>query len=408
MKGKPGEAEAGAFRAGVKGRSDCLVTYVPGDAALSVEVESSVRALFGRHVAAAAKRAAGDLGLWTGKISVVDEGALDHVVEARVEAALMAAGTRTSARAEGDGRRADQPVSASLRDRPRRTRLYVPGNQPDLILNAGLFGADCVVLDLEDSVPPDRKDEARLLVRKTIKEMRRLLGASEIVVRVNPLTGLHGEADVEEMAPAFPQAIILPKCEGAPDVERLDAALDRFEAQSGIPPGSIFIMPLIETALGVVNAFAIAKASPRNVALCFGAEDFARDLGLRRSSGGEECLLARQTIVLAAAASGIQPQDSVFSNVDDEAGFATACAGARSLGFSGMGIIHPRQIEIAHRAFSPGDGEMDEARRIVEALAAAEAEGRGVVALDGKMIDAPVAARARRILAAFERSPGSI
>jgi citrate lyase subunit beta/citryl-CoA lyase len=266
-------------------------------------------------------------------------------------------------------------------------------------VNAGLFGADCLVLDLEDSVAPSRKAEARILVRRTLESCRSFLGEAEIVVRVNPLSGPFGRDDLAEIVPAFPQALILPKCESAADVEELDRELSRLERASGLAELSILVMPLVETARGVANAPAIAAASARAAALCFGAEDFSRDIGARRSASGAESLYVRQALVVAAKAAGIQAHDSVFSDVDDEPGLAASCAEARALGFDGKGLVHPRQIAIAHNAFDPSPAELEAAARVVAALEAAEAEGSGVASLDGKMIDAPVAARARRLLA---------
>ena len=166
--------------------------------------------------------------------------------------------------------------------------------------------------------------------------------------------------------------------------------------------GGTLILPILETARGVLAAQAIASASERVAALCFGAEDFAADIGVRRTTAGTESLFARQAIVLAAKAAGAQALDSVFSDVDDLEGFAAYCAASRGMGFDGVGILHPRQIAVAHRAFSPSTEEAEEARAIVAALAEAETAGSGVASLNGKMIDAPVAARARRILASAE------
>jgi len=390
-----------AAAAGTGGKSDCLVRYEPGSGPLRVGIRSSVRALFGPAIEAAARAAAAERGVRTGELEIEDDGALDYVIASRVEAALRKAGL-----AAAPAPRSVPPpgAAASPRRRRRRSRLYLPANQPDLVPNSGLFGADCLILDLEDSVAPDRKVEARILARRSLVEGRGFFGASELAIRINPLSGPFGAADLEELAGAFPQAIILPKAESAADLEALDRELSRLEARSGIEVGSILVMPLVETALGVARAVEIALASPRNAALCFGAEDFARDLGVRRSATGEESLLARQSVVLAARAAGIQAHDSVFSDAEDLAGLAASCQAARRLGFAGTGLAHPRQIEVAHRAFDPDPEELAEAERIVAALEAAEAAGSGVASLGGKMIDAPVAARARELLR--EARPG--
>jgi len=380
-------------------KSDCTVGYQPGGVPLSVQVISSVDRLFGGAIEQAARAAAADLRVDQGELTIQDDGALDYVIAARVEAALRAAGFKrpiaNPTRTPGHER---QLNAEGARDRRRRTRLYLPGNLPDLAPNAGLFGADCLILDLEDSVPPGRKEEARILVRSTLASHPDFFRAAEIVVRMNPLSGLWGAEDLEELAACLPDAIILPKCESASDVERLASELDRLESRAKNPRKPTLIMPLVESARGVLSAAAIAAASPRVAALCFGAEDFAADIGARRTSAGMEALVARQSVVLAAKAAGAQALDSVFSDVEDAEGFAAYCAASRAMGFDGVGIVHPRQIADANRLFSPTDDELDHARQVVKALAEAEAGGSGVATYAGKMIDAPVARWARRII----------
>ncbi|OHD20898.1 MAG: hypothetical protein A2Y38_06435 [Spirochaetes bacterium GWB1_59_5] len=283
--------------------------------------------------------------------------------------------------------------------------MYLPGDQPDLLPNAGLFEADCLILDLEDSVAPSRKAEARILARRVLEAHRDFFGTSETVVRINPLAGPFGQADLAELAGCLPDAILLPKCESAGDIEALAAELGRIETAAGMKNGITLIMAIVETARGVIAAPAIAAASGRVAALCFGAEDFCRDIGARRTAAGSEALMARQNVVMAARSAGVQAHDSVYSDVDDAAGLAAYCAASRALGFDGVGLVHPRQIAAAHAAFDPNPAELDEARRIIGALDAALAQGQGVVSLDGRMIDAPVAARARRLVQGADDVP---
>jgi citrate lyase subunit beta/citryl-CoA lyase len=391
----------------MKARSDCSVVYVPGAGALEVRVQSTVGALFGRQIEATAKKVAAELGATRGALAIDDHGALDHVVAARVEAALRSAGFHAlrEAAAEATARR-----SAAWEHAPeparRRSRLYLPGNQPDFFANAGLFGADCLILDLEDSVPPSRKEEARVLVRRTLESHPDIFRGAEIAVRINPPAGSWGAADLAELAHTLPHAIILPKCESPLEVQELNRELDRLEAPGGDRHGRTLLIPIVETARGVLAAAAIASASDRVAALCFGAEDFTADIGARRTAAGTESLFARQAIVLAAKAAGIQALDSVYSDTGDVKGFEAYCAASRAMGFDGVGIIHPRQIAIANRAFSPTEEEIEEARAVVAALEEAEAGGSGVASLGGKMIDAPVARRARRIVASAEGKAG--
>ena len=438
------------FFAGAKAKSDCLVAYEAGQEPLEVEVRSSVGALFGAAIAAAARRAAAEFGVERGRFEIEDDGALDGAIAARAEAAFRKAGfARIAAAAEAAEAAgpAAAPVAAlrkpSSKDRPRRARLYLPGDQPHLAINAGLFGADCLIFDLEDAVAEERKFDARILVRVAL-ERGVMLGSSEIIVRVNPLSGPYGADDLAEIVRARPQAIILPKCESAADVAEADRAIGDLEEAAGMPRGFVRLMPLVETAAGVLQAAAIAAASPRNVALCFGREDFSRDIravplqqgaappaaaapqsaaapqvaGVSAQAAaaapaaalagfgfagipGAESFLARQMIVFAARAAGIDPLDSVFADVDDEAGLIRSCAEARALGFAGKGVIHPVQIPVVLKAFRPTEKEAARAERIVAAFDAAIAEGRGAISVDGAMIDAPVAAKARALLAQY-------
>ncbi len=386
------------FSAGAVAKSDCLVRYLPASAGtLEIDLKSSVAALFGRAVRRTAADVAAEYRAY-GKLIIEDDGALDYVVAARVEAVLRLAGLKSAGNTPGAKDSAALRRTPSDPKRLRRSRLYMPGNQPDLPINAGLYGADCVLLDLEDSVAPERKFEARILVRRLLEQSLDFFGSSEIAVRVNPLGGPFGRDDLAGIIPAFPQAVIIPKSESAAQIEDCDREVSRLETEAGLEPGSIHFMPLIETAKGVQCAGAIASASRRNVAVCFGAEDFRRDLGVERSADESETFLARSSIALAAHAAGIGAQDSVFSNIDDMAGLEASTRKAKALGFDGKGIVHPRQIAVVHHVFDPTEAEIAAARRIAGALDLAGKEGRGVASLDGKMIDAPVAARARRLL----------
>jgi citrate lyase subunit beta/citryl-CoA lyase len=393
--------EGNRFIAGAAAKSDCLVAYERGDAPMSVVVRSSVGALFGKAIGATVLRVASEFGVSSGLIKVDDDGALDGTLAARVEAALRKAGfVRLPSTASATPLRA-----ASSRGRFRRARLYLPGDQPHLAANAGLFGTDCLIFDLEDAVVAERKFDTRILVRRTLEESL-MLGDREIVVRINPLSSPYGRDDLSEIVRARPHAITLPKCESAADVTEADEAISALEKAAGIKQGSIFLMPIIETAAGVLSSREIAQASPRNVALCFGREDFSRDIGaVAPPAGGGafpakgiESLLARQMIILAARASGIAPLDSVFADVEDEEGLFLSCLDARALGFAGKGVLHPLQIPIVMKAFRPTEVEASRAEKIVAAFDGAAAEGRGAISVDGQMVDAPVAEKARALL----------
>ncbi|MCK4357189.1 MAG: HpcH/HpaI aldolase/citrate lyase family protein [Candidatus Cloacimonetes bacterium] len=285
-----------------------------------------------------------------------------------------------------------------MKNRLRRTRLYMPGNNPNLLQNIGVFSADTVILDLEDAVAPSEKDAARILVKYALKNVN--FGNSEKGVRINPLDTPFGKEDAEMAVQARAEIIFLPKTE---DIESV------LELANIIGKKEIWISPIIETAKGVLNANEIASASSKVVMICFGAEDFTRDIGAERTKEGKELFWARSMIVMAAKANGIQASDTVFSNVDDIESLEKETIFIKSLGFDGKGVIHPGQIEPINKVFKPTEEEIDYAKKVLEALETAKKQGKGTASLGRKMIDKPVADRARRIIRmSVERKAGSV
>lgn len=284
----------------------------------------------------------------------------------------------------------------SARDRLRRSLLYVPGNMPGMLQNIPVFEADGVMIDLEDAVPLAEKDAARLLARcflRTVPERDR-----EIFVRINPLDSKYAEADLREVLPARPDGIRLPKADTPEVVERLDTRLTEGEETLGLPIGTFTIIPSIESAVGVLNVVETAKASPRIVALAFGAEDYTASMEIQRTRTGEELLLARARVVWAAKAAGVQAIDSIYSDANDMEGLRAETELVKRLGFTGKSLVNPRQIEVVHEVFRPKQQEIDEALEVMEAIKAAREMGTGVISLRGRMVDAPVVKRAARIL----------
>ncbi|HBK69582.1 MAG TPA: citrate (pro-3S)-lyase subunit beta [Firmicutes bacterium] len=280
--------------------------------------------------------------------------------------------------------------------RLRRTMLYVPGNNPGMIRDVHIYGADAIMFDLEDSVSLNEKDAARSLVYHSLKTFD--YGEAEILVRVNGLDTPFGREDFEAIVRAKPDAIRLPKTEKAEDVKEADELISQIEAQIGLEHGTIKMMAAIESALGVINAYQIATASERLIGIALGAEDFVTDLKTSRSADGIELLAARSQILLAARAAGIDALDTVFSDINDTEGFANEVKLIRKMGFDGKSIINPRQIEIVHQIYRPSESEITKSLRIIKAFKEAEKKGSGVISLDGKMIDKPIVERARRVL----------
>lgn len=432
------------FEAGFVSKSDCLVKYEATAEPLSIEVHSSVQSLFGNAIRTCAMQMLEEFKVTTGALLVDDDGALDLVIRARIEAVLRSAGYLSQKRlfvdassgiswqtgvstieSEKNASRAEN--SASLDggiERPvcslvkQQARLYMPGDQPHFAINADFYGADILIFDLEDSVPLARKFEARILVRRFL-ENSFLFRKSERAVRINPLSTEESVHDIAEIVPAMPDIILLPKCESAMDVERLDTLLTANEEEYGLVPGSIRIMPIIESAKGVLAAYEIARASQRNSALCFGYEDFSRDIQSKpdivkvahvQDDGSQkvniqlnpvssiDSLLARQIIILASRAADIEPLDSSYSDIENTKGLLNSCYEARALGFTGKSVIHPSQIPYVKKAFLPSDEEVQYAKAVIAAYEESLKAGKGAVAIDGQMIDIPVVEKARRII----------
>lgn len=280
--------------------------------------------------------------------------------------------------------------------RLRRTMMFVPGNNPSMMQDAYIYGADSLMLDLEDSVTLAEKDAARRLVYHALKEVN--YGTTEMVVRINPLNTPYGVKDIEAVVKAGVDVIRMPKTETAEEVKEVEAEIERVEREIGVPVGKTQIMAAIESALGVINAYSIATSSKRMMGIALGAEDYCANLKTNRSKDGTELLLARETIVVAARAAGIDALDTVFSDMNDMETFKNEVAFIKKLGFDGKSIINPRQIDIVHEIFAPSQKEIDKARLILNAIKEAERKGSGVISLNGKMVDKPVVIRAQRCI----------
>ncbi len=279
--------------------------------------------------------------------------------------------------------------------RLRRSMLFVPGNNPGMVRDAHIYGSDSIMFDLEDSVAVTEKDAARFLVYNALTHLK--YGSKELVVRINDLGSGLGVADLEAIVRAQPDVIRLPKTECARDVIDCEREIERIERAAGIPVGRTGMMAAIESARGVLNAYEIATASKRLIGIALGAEDYVTDLKTTRSDG-TELFFARNMILNAARAAGIDALDTVYSDVNNEEGFIAEATLIKKLGFNGKSVINPRQIPPLHRVFLPGEKELNKARAIMEAIEEANARGSGVASLNGKMIDKPVVLRAQYLL----------
>ncbi len=296
----------------------------------------------------------------------------------------------------------------NARGRPnhlRRSFLFVPGSEERKLAKAPSLGADALILDLEDGVPPARKADARTQVRAFLQAQESPV--IEWLIRLNGFATPYFEADLEASVRAAPDALVIPKVDSPEVLHLVDAYLTESERASARLPGSLKLFALIESARGILNAHAIATATSRLLGLMLGHVDLSADLGIRAGRAGEGIVYhARCQLVLAARAAGVDAVDTICLNIQDHEGLRAEAAQAAALGFAGKLAIHPAQLPIIHEAFTPSAERVRQAERILETWQQAEAEGRGVCTLDGDLIERPVVEAERRVLERARRAAG--
>ena len=382
-------AEAGHWGADV--RSDLHIAFEAQEGGgIQISLESRVAPYYGAAILEQTRGVLDDLGVKHARVAIHDEGALPFVIAARIEAAVRRAGLALGKRSLP----LEHPLPPpSPKDRLRRSRLYLPGSEPKYFVNAALHGPDAVILDLEDSVHRAEKDTARILVRNTLRAVD--FGGCERMVRINQLP--LGLEDLAEVVTESPDLILMPKVERPEQVSEVDRMIGEIKNRNGIVR-PIWIMPILESALGIENATAIATVSEHVAALTIGLEDYTADLGVVKTPEGRESQYARSRLVNAARAAGMQAIDSVYGDVGDLDGLRRWGEGSRALGFEGMGCVHPAQIRVIHEAFAPTPAEIEKAKKIVAAFEEAQSKGMAVVSLGSKMIDPPVVHRALKLV----------
>jgi citrate lyase subunit beta/citryl-CoA lyase len=382
---------ATAGNTGEKIRSDCEITLeLKNSGGIRIDLESKVKTLYGRSIEDLCLQMLDFYSIADAHLIIEDSGALPFVLSARLEAVIR---KLTGSDRECLPEIIDGNKYSTSRDRFRFTRLYLPGNTPGLMINAGLHSPDGIILDLEDSVAPEKKDESRILVRNALRQLD--FHGAERMVRINQ--GMRGLEDLEYIIPHNVNLVLVPKCEKPEDIIEVEARISGISA-SHLNDSAVWLMPIIESALGIENSFAISEASENIVAIAIGLEDYTADIGVTRTYEGIESLYARTRLVNAARAAGIQPIDSVFSDVSDMDRLLQNVLTSKSLGFEGMGCIHPRQISVVKKGFSPAKDEIERAKQVCMAFKDAIARGSGVVALGTKMIDRPVVNKALKTL----------
>ncbi len=372
-------------------RSDCFITLELTDSGgISIELTSKVKALYGKTIIRQVEEILNFFEIKNANISIEDSGALAFLIAARMEAAIK---LLVPSEKEYLTPFLESNHYQTEKNRNRYSRLYLPGNTTSLMINAGIHKPDGIILDLEDAVAPEKKYEAGFVVRNALRSLD--FYACERMVRINQIP--RGLDDLKLIVPHNVNLILVPKCESAEQIHQVNSKIEEIKKAQNIT-GNIWLMPIIESALGVLKAFEIATAADNVVALAIGLEDYTADLGVKRTNEASESFFARSMIVNACHAAGIQAIDSVFSDVADMEGLKQNVIRSKALGFDGMGCIHPRQIRVIHEYFAPDEAEIEKAKKIVRAFMEAKEKGLGVVSLGTKMIDAPVVKRAQKTI----------
>lgn len=379
----PDKAESGY--SGPKVKSDCLISYRQSDTDLEVKVETPGDISV---IEEAIRKTATRMGVTSGIVNVTDSGAAAYVAAARFESSVI--------KVLGDNFTplpSTVAIAPSSKDRPRRSRLYVPGNRPRFIEKALTSGADGIILDLEDSIAPSRKLEARIMVTHALANIN--FGEMEVMVRINQ--GDEALDDIARIVPQPVQHILIPKVQTGVEVECIrDICQKTAELAGRTTP--LWLMPIIESPLGVFNALEIATAVPESCALTLGLQDLSAEMGVSPTVEGTESFTARSLIVLAARAAELQPIDTVYADVKNEEGLRGSIKAAKTLGFVGKGCIHPGQVPIINDGFLPQMASVEKAMKIVLAMEDAEKKGLGAVAVGSKMVDPPVARQSQTLV----------
>jgi citrate lyase subunit beta / citryl-CoA lyase len=371
-------------------RSDCHITLqLTEDGGIQLELISKVESMYGEANRKLLLEILTSYGIKNARLLFEDSGAITPVIAARMEAAIR---RLISTDQEYLLPILNENLYQTACDRNRFSRLYLPGNTPSLMINAGIHKPDGIILDLEDAVAPNKKYEARFVVRNALRNID-FYGA-ERMVRINQVPA--GLDDLEFLVPHAVNLILVPKCESADQIKLVNEKISQLKTKYNVT-GTIWLMPIVESALGVLKALEIAQ-SENVVAMAMGLEDYTADLGTRRTQEGTESFFARSMVVNACKAAGIQAIDSVFSDIADMEALKENVIRSKALGFDGMGCIHPRQIRVIHENYAPDVAEIEKAKKIVNAFIEATAKGLGVVSLGTKMIDPPVVKRAQKLI----------
>ena len=363
--------------AGTLESSDAQVAVEPAEDGIELYLESSVMNQYGRQIKATVLETLERLGVENARVTVVDKGALDCTIKARVECAVF-----RSCDAE--------------RFRLRRTMMFMNAQKPGLIKDAYIYGCDSIMLDLEDAVAENQKDAARFSLYHALKTID--YGETEVIVRINGLDTPHWQEDIRVCVAGGADGIRIAKCESAQDVLTVEKAVEAAEEEFGVEKGRTLLMAALESPKGILNAYEICAASPRMFGVAISGGDFRKCMQTTPQRDGVDMLAARGQMLIAARAAGIQCFDTVFTNLDDQEGFEAEVLQNKAMGFDGKSLINPKQIRFVHQVFAPTEKEIRQAEKIVRAYREQSAAGVGVFTVDGKMIDIAFIPGAERTL----------
>ena len=276
-----------------------------------------------------------------------------------------------------------------------RSALFMPGNNPGMLQNGGIHGADGIILDLEDAVPVSEKDAARSLVKNALLMLKY---PCKTMVRVNGITTPYWKADLKTIVPCNPDILVIPKCESPEEMQKWDREVSKLEQEARLQAGNIRFMCLIESPLGVKNGYDIAAATHRVESLALGCADLTLDLGTQVSLEGIEVAYAMGKMLMDARAAGVYAYDTAYADVENIEGLMARCRVSKQMGYDGRPVISPSHVDIVNSFFSPSKKEIEAAREIVEAAEEGLRQGKGAISLHGSMIDAPILKRAKNVL----------
>ena len=379
--------------AGTLESSDAQVTVEPGEGRLELDLSSSVMNQYGRQIKATVLDTLERLGVTDARVTVVDKGALDCTLKARVECAVF----RSVGAEYSLGRCCAMiPRPRPERFRLRRTMMFMNAQKPGLIKDAYIYGCDSIMLDLEDAVAENQKDAARFSLYHALKSVD--YGDTEVIVRINGLDTPHWQEDIRVCVAGGADGIRIAKCESAQDVKAVEAAVTAAEEEFGVERGRTLLMAALESPKGILNAYEICAASERMFGVAISGGDLRKCLQTSPTRDGVDMLAARGQVILAARAAGIQCFDTVFTDLDDQEGFEAEVLQNKAMGFDGKSLINPKQIRFVHQVFAPTEKEVRQAEKILRAYREQSAAGVGVFTVDGKMIDIAFIPGAERTL----------